>query len=98
MVALASRNLREGWDSVFCIPMVDVKPGLRLTSHALGSHHRDPGPHLAVPDGVNPGPRSRRSGQLATLRCSMTSPRGGIGRAAGLTPFGAAETICGQRG
>jgi hypothetical protein len=29
---------------------------------------------------------------------SSTSPRGGIGPAAGLTPFGAAETICGQRG
>ena len=32
------------------------------------------------------------------LPCSSTWPPGGIGRAAGLTPFGPAETICGQRG
>ena len=35
---------------------------------------------------------------LMTTRSSMTSPLGGIGRAAGLTSSGHAKTICGQPG
>jgi hypothetical protein len=47
---------------------------------------------------INPEPRSRLLDQLDTAAELVDVTTGGIGRAAGLTPFGAAETICGQRG
>jgi hypothetical protein len=53
---------------------------------------------LAVAAGVNSEPRSRLPDQLVAVAVLVDVTTGGIGRAAGLTPFGAAETICGQRG
>ena len=69
-----------------------------MSSGPARCHRRDPGLHLAGPGGVNPKPRSRLPNQLVAATVLVDVATGGIGRAAGLTPFGVAETICGQRG
>ena len=61
-------------------------------------HPRDPGQLLVGAGGVNPEPPIPLPDHDVADASPPVVTTDGIGRAAGLTPFGLADTICGQRG
>jgi hypothetical protein len=74
---------------------------LRRTFPPAMPKHASPIPRSWPPLGrirrCQPEPPSPTGQLLASARACRCRHRGGIGRAAELTPFGPAETICGQR-